>query len=76
MTVQRADSYSDKINKVKHDFNSIDNNWASDRMKLYIASHIVSLQDALRDSSEKLEFERKVNDRVNEIFKGWFHREG
>lgn len=44
--------------------------WNSPRVKMYIAACIARTQKLEQD----LAFERKVNDRVNEVFKGWFHR--
>lgn len=34
---------------------------------------IDGLRARVRYLEKELEFERKVNSRVNEIFKGWFH---
>ena len=46
------------------------------RSRLYLLAVIADHRNSIDSLTEKLEFETKVNNRVNEIFKGWFHREG
>lgn len=49
---------------------------ASSRGRVFALAVLSQLHSVVDELSEQLTFERKVNDRVNEIFKGWFHREG
>lgn len=46
------------------------------RGHIYLLASLATLHKAVDTLEKELAFERKVNDRVNEIFKGWFHREG
>lgn len=46
------------------------------RFHMYLSAKYSELKKHAKKLEEELAFERKVNDRVNEIFKGWFHREG
>ena len=49
---------------------------ATPRGQAYGLAVLAELNERLDKLEHELAFERKVNDRVNEIFKGWFHREG
>lgn len=46
------------------------------RELVFLEAKVAMLEKVNKQLTEDLEFERKVNDRVNEIFKGWFHRNG
>lgn len=46
------------------------------RGHIYLLASLATLHESVDTLEKELAFERKVNARVNEIFKGWFHREG
>ena len=48
----------------------------SNRSRLYLLAFLAETQNEADYWKEKFDYEVKVNNRVNEIFKGWFHREG
>lgn len=48
----------------------------SNRSKIYLLALLSATKNESDYWKEKFDYEAKVNNRVNEIFKGWFHREG
>lgn len=46
--------------------------WNSGRAKIYISARLFQIKQL----EDELAFERKVNSRVTDIFKGWFHHAG
>lgn len=64
------------LSELTEDINRVVIGHTEPRRQVYIMARLFEAENLAAELLEQLAFERKVNDKVNEIFKGWFHREG